>query len=109
MHRPPFIFVRRQQVLHRVELSEIKFVAAEGNYCYLNLSQDQEFTIKMSLRQLLSQLPEHDFIRIHKSYLINVNHLTRLDMKARVAHISDKELPIGRTYVSDLTKRFLIV
>jgi DNA-binding LytR/AlgR family response regulator len=106
---PGFIFVRKQQTLHRVNLSEIRYVNAEGNYCYLMVADDKKFAIKISLRQLQKELPEDQFVRIHKSYLVNVSLITHLKMKERQAYLNEEVIPIGRTYMSDLTERLQIV
>jgi DNA-binding LytR/AlgR family response regulator len=73
------------------------------------VGQDKKFAIKISLRQLQKQLPEAFFVRIHKSYLINVNFITHLKMKDRQAFLNEEVIPIGRTYISDLTERLQIV
>ena len=106
---PSFIFVRNQQMLHRVNLSEIRYVNAEGNYCYIMMGNDKKFAVKISLRQLQTKLPGNSFVRIHKSYLINVHHLTHVNMKERQAYLVEEAIPIGRTYISNFTEHLKIV
>ncbi|PSR13754.1 MAG: hypothetical protein DA408_02650 [Bacteroidetes bacterium] len=102
-------FVRKNHTLHRVNLSDILYINAEGNYCYLIVSNGRKHALKISLRQLLLKLPEDVFIRIHKSYIVNINYLLKLDMKERNAYIQEEVLPIGRTYSNGLTDRLTVM
>jgi len=104
-----FVFVRKQQTLHRVNLSDIRYVNAEGNYCYLMVTGDKKFAIKISLRQLLKQLPETRFTRVHKSYVVNIGFITHVKMKERQVFLGEEIIPIGRTYIGDLTDRLQII
>lgn len=109
MEKSSFFFVRKHHTLHRVNLSDILYVNAEGNYCYLIVSGGRKHAIKISLRQLLTKLPEDMFVRIHKSYIVNIKHLSKLDMKERNAYILEEVLPIGRTFSTELTDRLIVV
>ncbi len=105
-----FFFVRKQHTLHRVNCSDLQYVHADGNYCYLVTHDQKKFAVKISLRQLLTRLPEEGFARIHKSYVVNLDYLGKLDLKERKAYMgADLALPIGRTFMSDLTHRLSIV
>ena len=105
-----FFFIRKQQTLHRVNCVDLQFVHADGNYCYLVTSQQKKFAVKISLRQLIGRLPEDGFARIHKSYVVNLDYLKKLDLKERKAYLGNGVvLPIGRTFLSDLTHRLRIV
>ncbi|MEM1216409.1 MAG: LytTR family DNA-binding domain-containing protein [Bacteroidota bacterium] len=109
MEQPPCIYVRKHQTLHRVNYSNISYINAEGNYCYLILDDQRKHAVKISLRQLVAQLPPEQFIRIHKSYVINLDFVTKFDFKARQAYLGTECIPIGRTYVQNIMDRILVV
>jgi DNA-binding LytR/AlgR family response regulator len=104
-----FIFIRKQNILYRIHHDEIKYIQAEGNYCFIITSKGGKFASKISLRQLMLRLPEDQFVRIHKSYVVNFYHLAKIDTKERLAYIDDDALPVGRTFLNDLTGRVLII
>lgn len=109
MEQPPCIYVRKHQTLHRVDYGTIRYINAEGNYCYLILEDRRKYAVKISLRQLVTQLPQEQFVRIHKSYVINMDFVTKFDFKERQAHLDGESIPIGRTYVQDIMTRILVV
>lgn len=104
-----FLFVRKQHTLHRVKFTNICYIQAEGNYCYIKLLDGKKYASKISLRQLLAKLPESLFIRIHKSFVLNLTYLEKIDTKERQVYVSDEVLPIGRTFIAGLTERMLIL
>lgn len=97
-----FFFVRQQDMLHRVNISDIVYIHSDGNNCILHLAGGQGQEIKMSLRQLLGKLPEGMFLRIHKSYAVNTGLLEKIGVKERVAYVANQQLPIGKTYYTDI-------
>ena len=68
------IFVKDGNHFIKVPLKEILYLEATGSYCKL-FSTDREFTISCNLNKLSSKIAEHNFIRIHRSYVINLNHI----------------------------------
>ena len=106
---PIYLFIRSQHMLYRVHFKHICYIQAEGNYCYLKLLNGEKFASKISLRQLLSKLPESSFARIHKSFAVNLRYLEKIDTKERQVTLASETLPVGRTFISGLTARMLIL
>lgn len=100
-----FFFIKNKQTLDRVEVSRIKYVHAEGNYCYINMIGNNTFSIKISLRQLIDQLSTEQFVRVHKSYIINLDYLRQVNIKERILVMDGINIPVGRTYYSELSDR----
>lgn len=103
------VYVRHRQQLQRVDFDDLLYLRADGNYCYLQTRTGESHTVKWSLRQLLEHLPNDIFMRIHKSYLVNIRHVEALDLKNRELQVNGETLPIGRTYLDVLTEALLII
>jgi len=87
----------------------IYWVSAEGYY--INIHSDQgSFLLRRSLKDILNSLSESSFIQIHRSAIINTNHLSELKQSSNqkiIAVMKDgKSHPVSRTYVKSL-KEFL--
>jgi DNA-binding LytR/AlgR family response regulator len=52
------------------------------------------------LTDLLEKLPPKQFLRVHKSFIINISHLTRIE--GNMLFIRDKEIPISNTFKKEL-------
>jgi DNA-binding LytR/AlgR family response regulator len=84
----------------------IKWCKSNGNYVTLFCEVLPSKVIRIALTELLQHLPNTTFIRIHKSYIVNVNYIKNL--RATTLTIDGKKLPIGRTY-QKTTREYLKV
>ena len=58
-----------------------------------------------SLTAITEELPQSDFIRVHRSYAISIGKITALE--GNFIEIADKRIPIGRHYIREVKKRVL--
>jgi two-component system, LytTR family, response regulator len=85
------IFFNAEKHVTRVRIADIMFV--ECNHPNIRIfCTDDVWDLRMSLDLLQSKLPAHMFVRIHRSYLISIQHITfYMD---GVVHLGDFELPV---------------
>lgn len=88
------IFVKSDKQIIKVDLNEISHIEAYGNY--VRIYTDQMILTQQTLSNFLEKLP-NNFIRIHKSFIINFNHVKLIDGNQIVLQNSIK-LPIGKSY-----------
>ncbi len=65
----------------------------------------QEQTFYSSMEALENQMKKLHFIRTHRSYLVNLSHISKI-MGSCIYLNSDETLPIGSTYISNVRKAF---
>ncbi len=103
-----FFFVKNKQIMERIDVPKIKYINAEGNFCYLMMNGKEPIPIKISLRRLLNYFDKDLFIRTHKSYVVNLNYLDQVNIKDKTLMIGDENIPIGRTYYSELSNHLTL-
>ena len=59
-----------------VDYKDILFLNADGNYLHIH-TISKKYTIRQTLTQTLESLPSNIFIQIHRSYIVNINKVTR--------------------------------
>jgi two-component system LytT family response regulator len=91
-----FIFVKDGTRFVKITLSEILFVQGQQNYVHIHTAK-QKITSLQRLKSLNDQLPGDKFIRIHNSYIINVNAIS--SVKNGEIEIGSQKIPIGETYL----------
>jgi len=96
-------FLRKNNKYHKVKFEEIYFIEADGNYTIIHTTSG-DYIYSFVLRKIEDKLPSEDFMKVHRSYLINVNHVS--GMAGNMINISDSEIPVSRNYREDLNKRF---
>ncbi|WP_298319321.1 LytTR family DNA-binding domain-containing protein [uncultured Aquimarina sp.] len=79
----------------KVFLKNIKYVESLKNYIAIHL-QDQQIITYNTLKHFKETLPPSSFIQIHKSYIISIKHIDKIDNDS--IWIDKQELPIGNTY-----------
>lgn len=102
------VLVKAQGILHKVHYQDIVYINSGGNYCTFFCKEKKKYVLKMSLRQILSALPAENFIRVHKSYVVNLNGMDAIDTRSKEVIAGDERLPIGKEFKNELEQRFRI-
>lgn len=100
---PVGLFVRHQRQLVRVDFADICWLEASGNYTTLHTRTGTRYTTVAALRQVEERLPAGEFLRVHKSYVVSLRHLTALD--GPVVLVAGQRIPVGRAYMPALLGR----
>lgn len=96
------IFVKVNKRLTRIGHQDIAYVEAFGDYIKI-ATVDAVHVSYLSLTRIEELLPTSQFIRIHKSFIVNVRHIKFVE--GNLVSVRDKELPIGVTYRESLLKK----
>lgn len=96
-----FIFVRSEYKQVKISLAEMDFAESLEDYCRINLLNGEHVLTLMSLKSLLEKLPQNQFKRIHRSYVVPVSGVVSV-VNRKVKLSSGKELPVGESYAEDV-------
>lgn len=80
-----------------IRTASIVMVESEGEYVRLHLDTGVKIVTLFRLKNMEDMLPEKIFMRIHRSYIVNLNHVTGYT-KGRVFMDNGEYLPIGDLY-----------
>ena len=95
------IFVKTEYKIQKIDLADILFLEGLRDYVAIHTTKGKILSLQ-SMRTFEERLPASEFIRIHKSYIIAIGHISFLE-KNRVI-IQDQHLPVGDTYKEALLK-----
>jgi DNA-binding LytR/AlgR family response regulator len=94
---PEFFFVNADYSLLKITIADIIWIEALKDYIRIHLTGDAKPVVtRMPLKQVEEQLAAAKFIRIHKSYIIAVAHITAI--RKNSVFIGTMELPVGDNY-----------
>lgn len=102
MAREDCIFVRADRMLHRLPLKDIVYLEALENYVTVT-TLSERITTRSTLKDMLSQLPHKDFMRVHKSYAVNLHHISSVGSSQILMKGGTKEIPLSRSFSRMLT------
>ncbi len=92
------LIVKEGRVQVHLACDSIVWLETDRNYTTINLINSKRRVVRIPISELQQQLSSQQFIRIHKSYVINVKHIT--EIKSNSVIIKSQELPIGRAFQS---------
>ena len=72
-----FFYFRETKGITKLKYSDVIYIESMGDFSKLFTSNDKH-VILVSLKNLEKQLPEDIFTRVHKQYIININHIATL-------------------------------
>lgn len=94
-------FVKRNNLLHKINVEDIQFIQSDGNYC--DIVAKKKHPAKISLTKLLEKLPSDQFIRIHQRFAIQATLIENIDLYNNQIFINGKGLPIGPKFKDEVT------
>lgn len=100
----PHIFIKVDKKMVKIIIDEILFIEGMKEYIKV-VTADKTYITHKSLTALSEELPEDQFTRIHKSYIIAVNKVKSIEGNRIQVH--SYTLPIGRNYSKDVKIRIL--
>ncbi len=93
------LFIRNKGNLVKVKFKDILWMKGDGNYTTM-VTRFNVFSLRNILKELESVLPEMDFIRIHKSYIVRTDEINTIN--PRELKVGTDLVPVGRTYYQNL-------
>jgi len=90
-----YIFLKSDKKIYRVIINEIYHLESVGDYVKVFFS-GKFIMVHDTFQNLLNQLPDKLFVRIHKSHAIAINKIDNIE--GNMVKVKDKFLPIGQIY-----------
>ncbi|WP_458309121.1 LytR/AlgR family response regulator transcription factor [Croceiramulus getboli] len=88
-----YIFVKSNLKKKKVYLNELKYITALGDYVKL-ITKNEPIIVLATMKSFVAQLPSDRFMRIHKSYIINVDKVEKYN--SRNIEIDGEKIPLSR-------------
>lgn len=92
----------------RVRIKEIVYIISEKNYMQYILTGNRRIKVRQTMNEAAKALGELGFLRIHRSLLVNMQHITSINYKENGVYISTGEiLEIGKKYKDLIGNQYL--
>ena len=98
------LFVKSAYKLIRVEFANIKYIESQHEYIRIHLLNNESVSTKMSLKSIEELLPNNQFVRVHRSYIVNINGVTVIE-RNRIVFEKKIYIPISEQYKEIFQKR----
>jgi DNA-binding LytR/AlgR family response regulator len=97
------LFIKDGGRFEKIILQDVLWLEARRNYCDI-VTLYQRFTASATIHALYRQLPGTLLVRVHRSYVVNLAHVTA--MEGSMVLIKEQQIPIGKNYRRGFLERF---
>lgn len=95
-----YILVKSGNKHHKVILDEIVYIESLKDYIQIHLENDKIIVSKYKLGDIEQELITYNFLRVHRSYIINTSKVTAFS--THDIDVNNQEIPIGTSYRSSV-------
>ncbi|BAO75961.1 LytR/AlgR family response regulator transcription factor [Winogradskyella sp. PG-2] len=96
------LYVNIDRRLIKIDIPSIYLVEAKGDYIQIK-TEDKNYTVHSTLKKIEDKLPDSLFLKIHRSYIINVDKI--IDIEDNSVLIKKDVIPVSRSNRPELMKR----
>lgn len=98
------LVLRTSDSIHVIDISDIYFCKSDNSYTTFYFEGDETIMVSKSLKDYETLLSEHFFYRAHQSFLVNLNHITKVDKKdgGFIIMKNNKEVPVSSRQMKKL-------
>ncbi len=97
-----YILLRADKRIHKIDFGDILFFESTGDYIKVH-SRDKNLVIHETFKNLLMQLPDNLFIRVHKSFIVSFTLIRSIE--GNQVDVAGHLIPIGLVYKDGLLEK----
>lgn len=94
-----FFYVNINKKHVKVLFNEISYIESLKDYVKIHLL-DRYLVVKSNIGKIYEQLPKHSFLRVHRSFIVNLTQITAFTQKD--VEIGQVAIPIGSSYTEEV-------
>ena len=92
-----FLFIKSEYKIIRINFSEITYIQGISEYVKIHLSSRKPIMSLISLKSLEAQLPASMFMRVHKSYIVNLQKVNMIE-RNEIVYDDGTIIPVSQQY-----------
>lgn len=74
-----FLFIKSEYKIVRIKLDEIRYIEGMREYIRIHLTNEKPIMTLLSMKAMEAQLANKNFMRVHRSYIVNLNKITTIE------------------------------
>ena len=91
--------VKDSECEHIIQINSIKWIKGDNQYCIIYMA-NRNLLVSKNMLAIQRLLPGGRFVRIHKSYIVNMDYATI--RKGYFLYVDGEPIPIGRGYKKNI-------
>lgn len=92
-----FLLIKSEYKILRINLSDIKYIEGMREYLRIHIDNQAPVMTLLSMKKMEEYLPDKSFMRVHRSFIVNLNKITVIE-RNRIVFDEDVYIPVGEQY-----------
>ncbi len=97
------IILKADKKIYAIDFSEMQYIEGQGDYIKIHL-MNKMLVVHQTLKSIVESLPEEEFMRIHKSYLVNLKQIEFIE--GNQVKVGEHNIPVSPPNREELIQRF---
>lgn len=107
--RDKAIFLKKKKDFDRIDVNDILYVESSRVYCKTFTSAGAEYMNRMTLNEYADLIKEFNFLRPHRSYLVNADKVTKVNLSENYLKVGSANIPISRNSKNEVKEHFRFI
>ena len=103
-----YIFVKSKSRLIKLNTNDVIYIEALKDYVVINTSAAR-YTIHSTMKDIQKKMPEDKFLRVHRSYIVNLNKISEIESPNLILEGNKKIIPIGGSFRDGLLSKINLI
>jgi DNA-binding LytR/AlgR family response regulator len=99
------LFIKQARIWIRIPINEILYIKADNNDIIIK-SADKTYKANCKLINIYNQLPQKDFMQVHRSYIVQLQKIEKID--GEIIEINNRSIPVSKACIKELYQRLNI-
>lgn len=91
-----YLFIRADYSLIKILFSDILFIEGLDDYLKIHIQNQKTVVARMTLKAILEKLPQTEFIRVHRSFIVPISKIDKV--RNKIIYINEEEIPVSASY-----------
>ena len=92
-----FLFIKSEYKILRINLADIKYIEGMREYLRIHLQSEKPIMTLMSMKKMEEFLAKTNFMRVHRSYIVNLDKITTIE-RNRIVFDKNVYIPVSEQY-----------
>lgn len=103
-----YIFVKNNTQLIKLKAEDVLYIEALKDYVNI-VTIEKKYMIHSTMKAINEKMPSRDYVRIHRSYIVRMEKINKIDHSDLYMEGVDKAFPIGGSYRADLLRKINLI
>ena len=101
-----YFLIKENLIMYKLKYDDVHYISALENYIKIHTAH-KTYMVLSTLLQFENSIDNHPFLRVHRSFIINLNYIATIAKDVITLENDTVQIPLGEQYKKDLENIFI--